>query len=63
MARAIRADRPHRATGELAYHVLDVMSAIAESARTRAFAMVESRVARAEPLPADWDPQARTLTG
>ena len=63
MARAIRAGRPHRATGELAYHVLDVMSAIAESARTRAFAMVESRVARAEPLPADWDPQARTLTG
>jgi predicted dehydrogenase len=63
MARAIRSGRPHRATGELAYHVLDVMSAIAESARTGAVTTVESRVAPAEPLPADWDPHARTLTG
>ena len=31
MARAIRADRPHRAQGALAYHVLDIMVAIAES--------------------------------
>ena len=63
MARAIREGRPHRATGELAYHVLDVMSAIAESTRGGAFARVESRVAPAEPLPPDWDPYARTLTG
>ena len=61
MARAIRAGRPHRADGTLAYHVLDVMVAIGESVTSGAFADVESRVERAEPLPADWDPLARTL--
>lgn len=32
MAEAIRLGRPHRASGELAYHVLDVMQAIHETA-------------------------------
>ena len=32
MARAIRTGRPHRATGELGYHVLDTMVSAQESA-------------------------------
>ena len=37
MARAIRADRPHRATGALAFHIVDVMASITESIDTGAF--------------------------
>ena len=37
MARAIRADRPHRASGELAYHVLDTMISIEEAITTSSF--------------------------
>ena len=36
MAAAIRADRPHRASGELALHVLEVMEAFAPLGRERA---------------------------
>jgi predicted dehydrogenase len=61
LARAIRAGRPHRADGALAYHVLDAMVAIGESAETGAFVAVESTVGRAEPLPEDWDPLAATI--
>ena len=61
IARAIRAGRPHRASPELAYHVLDSMISIAESLERRAFVTVESTCGRAEPLPAGWDPYARTL--
>ncbi len=56
MARAIREDRPHRASGELAYHVLDVMLAIGESTQSGAFIAVDSRPPDVAPLPADWDP-------
>lgn len=61
LARAIREDRPHRAEGALAYHVLDVMLAIGESAEARAFVAVESRPPIAAPLPAAWDPFAATV--
>lgn len=61
LARAIREGRPHRATGELAYHVLDVMASMAESAETGQFVTVESTVQPAEPLPTDWDPFAATV--
>jgi predicted dehydrogenase len=60
MARAIREDRPHRADGALAFHVLDVLLAIGESAESGAFVTVESRPPTAEPLPVDWDPLAAT---
>ena len=63
MARAIRSGRPHRADGALAFHVLDTMQAIAEAIDQRSFVEVASRVAPAEPLPADWDPFAQTLAG
>ena len=61
IARAIRAGRPHRASPELAYHVLDSMVSITESLEGKCFVSVASTCERAEPLPADWDPYARTL--
>lgn len=61
MARAIREGRPHRAQGALAYHVLDVMVAIAESGRQGEFVTVDSTVEPAPLLPADWDPKAATI--
>ena len=61
LARAIREGRPHRADGTLGLHVLDAMVAIRESAATGSFVPVGSRVPRAEPLPDDWDPSARTV--
>ena len=61
MARAIRADRPHRASGELAYHVLDTMISIEEAIGSSSFVTVESTFERQPPLPEDWDPHAATL--
>ena len=61
MARAIRAGRPHRADGALAYHVLDVMVAIGEAAASGVVVGVESTVAVPELLPDDWDPVASTI--
>jgi predicted dehydrogenase len=52
MARAIRTGRPHRASGELAYHVLDVMHAIHEASREDRHVRVTSDFARPAPLPA-----------
>ena len=48
MAAAIHEDRPHRCNGELAYHVLDVMHAILESAETGRHITVESTCERPE---------------
>ncbi|MFC4856391.1 Gfo/Idh/MocA family protein [Actinophytocola glycyrrhizae] len=61
LARAIRAGVPERASGELAYHVLDAMLAIEESIASGEPAPVESTVEVPPALPADWDPHARTL--
>lgn len=61
MARAIRADRPHRADGTLAYHVLDVMVAIGDAAQSGKFVAIDSTVAVAALLPDDWDPLAATV--
>ncbi|TPW73420.1 Gfo/Idh/MocA family protein [Schumannella sp. 10F1B-5-1] len=61
MARAIRADRPHRAPGEQAFHVVDAMTAITESIDQKRFVDLESSVAPIPPLPEDWDPTAETL--
>ena len=61
LARSIRAGVPERASGELAYHVLDVMLAIEESLAARQTVPVESTVAVPPPLPVGWDPYARTL--
>ncbi|MGO4490523.1 Gfo/Idh/MocA family protein [Arthrobacter sp. 2YAF22_2] len=61
MARAIRAGVPHRAQGQMAYHVLDAMVSIAESIETGTFIDLASTASAAPPLPADWDPTAATL--
>ncbi|MGI8458455.1 MAG: Gfo/Idh/MocA family protein [Propionibacteriaceae bacterium] len=61
LARAIREDRPHRASGELARHVLDTMVSTAEAVDTREYVEVTSEVEPAALLPPDWDPVAATL--
>lgn len=61
MARAIRAGQPPRASGQLAYHVLDVMLAIEESADTGRPVEVESTAPEVPPLDAGWSSAAATL--
>jgi predicted dehydrogenase len=61
LARAIRSGEPERASGDIAYHVLDVMLAIEESLAARHTVEVESAISVPPPLPAAWDPYARTL--
>ncbi len=51
MAYALRAGRPHRASGELAYHVLDIMHAIHDAADAGQRVDLESTCAQPEPLP------------
>lgn len=60
MARAIAEDRPHVATGELGYHVLDVMLSAQESAATGQYLEIESTVAPVPLLPDGFDPFAQT---
>jgi predicted dehydrogenase len=52
MAAALRSGRPHRASGELAYHVLDIMHAIHESAAEGRHITPQSTCERPAPLPA-----------
>ncbi|MEV6644426.1 Gfo/Idh/MocA family oxidoreductase [Amycolatopsis sp. NPDC051371] len=61
LARAIRAGVPERASGELAYHVLDAMLAIDESLTRGQTVEVASTVDVPPALPAGWDPYAKTL--
>ena len=50
MIEAIRSDRPHRATGDLAFHVLDVLLGIEQATRSGRVESIASRVDRPEPL-------------
>lgn len=52
MAHAIGTDRPHRASGDLAFHVLEVMEAVSAAARDHAVVDVHSRVERPATVPA-----------
>jgi predicted dehydrogenase len=52
MAQAIRANRPHRASGALALHVLEVMEAFQTSSDTGRAIEISSRPERPAPLPA-----------
>jgi predicted dehydrogenase len=61
MARSIREGRPHIATGQFGYHVLDTLLSIEESAAARSFVEVPSTVDQVGALPADFDPLAATL--
>jgi predicted dehydrogenase len=51
LAYAITAWRPHRASGKLAYHILDVMHAFGESSQTGRHVQIESHCERPTPLP------------
>lgn len=62
MARALRGGPPHRASGTLALHVLEGMTAISEAAERGEFRRLETTTAEPEPLPPGWDPHAATLT-
>lgn len=61
MARSLRAGVPHRAQGALAYHVVDTLVSISESAETGTFVGVDSSAVTSQALPEDWDPMAATL--
>jgi hypothetical protein len=56
MAAAIRLGRPHRASGELAFHVLDVMSAFEEASTSGRHVAITSGPGRPEPYPPDGEP-------
>ena len=51
MAFAIRENRPHRASGDLAFHVLEVMEALQRSSDTGTHVMIQSRPERPAMLP------------
>ena len=61
MARALRAGRPHRLTGDLAAHVLDIMISLDEATTTAGAIQLTSTVTAPELLPVDFDPHAATL--
>lgn len=51
MAAALRLGRPHRANGELAYHVLDLMHAFHDAAEEERHIEIESGCERPSPMP------------
>ena len=51
MAQALATGRPHRASGSLAYHVLDIMQSILEAAEAEKTLTLASRTERPAPLP------------
>jgi predicted dehydrogenase len=51
MAYAIRTGRAHRASGKLAYHVLDIMHAILDASRESRHIDLQSGIERPAPLP------------
>ncbi|GIV85092.1 MAG: dehydrogenase [Candidatus Roseilinea sp.] len=53
MAYAMQSGRPHRASGELTYHVLDIMHAIHDASNEGRHVPIESACERPAPLPAD----------
>lgn len=61
MVRAIAENRPHVASGELGFHVLDVLLSAEESAATGRTITVGSTVAPVPVLPRGFDPFASTL--
>lgn len=51
MAYALTYGRPHRASGSLAHHVLDIMQSLHEASEKGAHMLIESTVDRPAPLP------------
>ncbi|SCX98197.1 Predicted dehydrogenase [Microbacterium sp. LKL04] len=61
MVRAIADNRTHVATGELGFHVLDVLLSAQDSAETGQYLEIDSTVAPVPAVPVDFDPFASTL--
>jgi predicted dehydrogenase len=61
MARSIRSDKRHLASGEVAYHVLDILVSIDEAIESRSTVEVESTVDPVPLLSEDWNPFEATL--
>lgn len=61
MVRAIAEGRTHVATGELGFHVLDVLLSAQDSAETGRYLEIDSTVAPVPAVPVDFDPFASTL--
>lgn len=53
MAHAIRSNRPHRASGELAFHVLEVMTAFERSSDSGVHVTIDSRPERPAMIPVE----------
>lgn len=51
LARAIETERPHRASGELAFHVLEIMEAVIAAGTEHRVVELTSSVTRPEPVP------------
>ena len=51
MAAALRSGRPHRANGQLAFHVLDIMHAVHDASRSGKHVELASTCARPAPMP------------
>ena len=56
MAHAIAANRPHRASGDLALHVLEVMQAVEQAGEHGSVIDIETRPERPAMLPVDLVP-------
>ncbi len=61
MVRSVRDGRPHVATGEFGYHVLDTLLSIEEAAESRTIVPVRSTLGDVGSLDASFDPYATTL--
>ncbi|MFN8530548.1 MAG: Gfo/Idh/MocA family oxidoreductase [Anaerolineae bacterium] len=57
MAYAIQSGRPHRASGALAYHVLEVMTAVEKASRSGQYVTIESRPEKPQALPTGLAPR------
>jgi predicted dehydrogenase len=56
MVDAIAAGRPHRASGALAFHALEIMHAVHDASSSERYAALRYPVPRPEPLPTDTQP-------
>jgi predicted dehydrogenase len=61
MARALRSGASHRASGEIALHVLEIMEAVGRSISAGTFEPVRTTFAAPAAVEAGWDPHARTI--
>jgi predicted dehydrogenase len=61
MARSIRSNKRHLASGELAYHVLDILVSIDEAIESKSTVEVTSTVEPVPLLREDWNPYDATL--